>query len=162
MRPNDWTAPPLVETPADLGPVLSEARLVAVEDDPGGRLLRLRFTLAAGSGVEAVAFEVEGVTHRLGFAYLPPSAPLAEGLSPEEAMAAVGDWARTGRIVTADPLGFGTERVVSRAALHAGEGFATLTAEGYGENADVLVWWEIRVSGARVEASTLQNEECGT
>ena len=124
---------------------------MALDESPEARRIVLRFALAAGAGVDEATFTVEGATHRLGFVYLPPSVPLAPELSPEEAMAAVGDWARTGRFVTADPLDFGTPLVVSQAAIHTGEGFATLTMEGYGEDADVLVWWDVRVSGLRVE-----------
>ena len=153
MDRKDWAAPPLVETPGSLGPALAGARLVAVEESAAERRIVVSFALAEGAGVDEATFTVEGATHRLGFAYLPPAAPLDAGLSPEEAMAAVGNWARTGRIVTGDPLGFGTACVVSRAALHVGEGFATLKVEGYGEDSDRLVWWELRVSGERVEAS---------
>ena len=148
----DWTQPPLVETPGDLGPVLADARLVAVESDRASRSVRIRFDLPEGSGVASTTFVVKGASHLLTFAYLPPAAPLAEGLSSEEAMARVGDWARTGLVISADPLGFGTPLVVQCARLYAGEGFATMVVEGYGEDPDALVWWEVRASGASMSA----------
>lgn len=69
-----------------------------------------------------------------------------------DALAHVGDWARQGLIVGFDPNAAGTPLVVVRAALHPTEGAATLILEGYGEDADVLVWWELRASGRNVEA----------
>ena len=147
----DWTQPPLAETPGDLGPALMDARLVAVENDRAGRTVRLIFELPEGSGLDSTTFIVQDATHLLTFVYLPPAVPLAEGLSPEEAMATVGDWARTGLVVSTDPLGLGTLLVVQRASLHVGEGFVTLAVEGYGEDPDALVWWEVRASGASVD-----------
>ena len=152
MTPFDWTQPPTVETPANLGSILGDARMEAMESDRSERTVRLRFALAEGSGIDRTTFEVLDATHLLAFAYLPPVAPLAEGLSPEEAMARVGEWARQGTIVSADPFAFDTTLVVRRAFLHANGSVATLSVEGHGEDAERLVWWEIRVSGASIEA----------
>lgn len=152
MGRDDWTLPAFSDAPADLRSILAGARLEAIDNDRAAREIRLRFTLPADAGTPDATFVVKVASHLMTFAYLPPAQPLTDGLPPEEAVAAVGDWARQGLIATADPLLFGTSAIVDRARLHVLDDRATLTLEGYGEEADRLVWWEIRVSGASVEA----------
>lgn len=152
MNASDWTQPPFHDKPGDLVSALLDARLVAVESDRPARRVTLRFRLPADAGTPEAVFVVESATHLLGTVYLPPAAPLSTELAPEEAMAAVGDWARQGLIVSADPLSFETPCVVQRAFLHTGEESATLVAEGYGDDPDLLVWWEVRASGRSVTA----------
>lgn len=153
MSVPDWTQPPLYDGPGDLGPALLDSQLIAIESDRPGRQATLRFALPPDAGTPEATFVVEAATHLLGTVYLPPAIPLSEGLAPEEAMAAVGDWARQGMIVSGDPLSFGTPCVVQRAFLHVGEESATLVVEGYGDDPDALVWWEVRVSGRSISAA---------
>ena len=148
--PSDWTQPSFSETPGDLGPALRDARLVEVVNDRAARTIRLVLAPPLGAGTEEAVFDVQSATHLLSFAYLPPAGLLPTG---EEAVALVGDWAREGLVAPFDPAVPPTPLVVQIARLHATEGAMTLALEGYGEDADVLVWWEVRVSGARIEAA---------
>lgn len=151
METRDWTQPPYAEAPGDLGPALAGARLEAVENDRSARIVRLTFALPLDAGTPEARFMVTDATHFLAFGYLPPAAPLGEGLAPEEAIAQVGDWARQGLVATLDIANAGTALVVTHARLHAMEDAATFTVEGYGEDPDVLVWWELRISGGIFE-----------
>lgn len=148
MAPKDWTQPPLVEAPGDLAPALAGARLVGLENDRARRTVTLRFALPPDAGTPEAVFRLEEATHLLGFAYLPPADPLPEDLSPEETVARMGDWARQGLVTTFDPTTATTPLVVARDFVHIAEETATLSVEGYGEDPDVLVWWEVRVAGA--------------
>ena len=149
--PADWTQPPFADRPGNLAGALAGATLTHVENDRATRRVALRFDLAADAGTPEAHLVVTEATHLLAFAYLPPSEALPEGLSPEEAMAAVGDWARRGLVTMFDPVAAETPLVVARAFLHRSEAAATLSVEGYGEDPDRLVWWELRVSGRSVE-----------
>jgi len=147
----DWTQPFSSETPGDLGSVLRNARLVALESDRSAREVRLRFALPPDAGTPEATFTLAEATHLLTFAYLPPTFPPPS----EDVVAAIGDWARQGLVQSVDPFGFETPLVVARALLHVSEGTATLTVEGYGEDSNVLVWWEVRASGARIDSGTI-------
>lgn len=153
--PADWTQPPTTESPGDLGPILREARLVALENDRATREVRLLFVLPSDAGTPETTFIVSETTHLLTFAYLPPAAPPPS----EDVIAAIGDWARQGLIQSVDPFAFGTPLVVARALLHALDGVATLTVEGHGGDADALVWWEVRASGAEVNAWPFKSDQ---
>ncbi len=148
----DWSQPSFADMPGDLGSALIESKLTAIESDRAARKVRLCFDLPPEAGTPEATFVAEAATHLLSFVYLPPHEPLHEGLSPEEAMASVGDWARRGLVVSADPLSFGTPLVIQRAFLHATDAGMTFTVEGYGEDAERLVWWEVRVAGATIQA----------
>ena len=148
--PSDWTQPPFVESPGDLGPALLNARLTSVENDRSGRRITLRFALPPDAGTPTAAFAITEATHLLAFAYIPPTEPLPE----EDALSHVGDWARQGLVSTFDPTTVATPLVVQRAFLHALDETVTLSVEGYGEDPDLLVWWEVRISGRGFEPVT--------
>ncbi len=144
-----WTHPPLAETPGDLRPALAGARLAGVEHDRSCRLVRIRFELPPETGIREAAFRVEEATHLLAFAYLPPVAGLAEGLSPEEAVARATEIAHQGLVANLDPNTPGL--IVTHADLHTTQGAATLVLEGYGEDPDAVVWWRVEASGKAVD-----------
>ena len=148
--PADWTQPTFVESPGDLGPAILNATLHAVENDRSQRRITLRFALPPDAGATEASFVIEGATHLLSFAYLPPTTPLPQ----EDALAHVGDWARRGLVASLDLATAGTPLIVQRAFLHASAESATLSVEGYREDPDVLVWWELRVSGRSFEPTT--------
>ena len=141
----DWTRPPLSGAPGNLGPALEKARLAGVENDRPRRRVVLRFELPPEAGPSAAAFAVEEATHLLAFAYLPPAAPLAEGLPPEEVVAQAVAWAHQGLVTTLNPDSEGL--IVTHAELHAAEGGVTLALEGYGEDPDAVVWWRLEAGG---------------
>ena len=96
--PADWTQPTFVESPGDLGPAILNATLHAVENDRSQRRITLRFALPPDAGATEASFVIEGATHLLSFAYLPPTTPLPQ----EDALAHVGDWARRGLVASLD------------------------------------------------------------
>lgn len=150
MALKDWTLPPLSQTPGDLRPALADARLAAVDHDRARRTLGICFTLPPEAGVEETTFLIEEPTHLELFAYLPPAAELNPDLPPEEALARAGVIARQGLITTLDPMRLPEGLVVVLASLHPTEDAVTLTAEGFGEDPDIIVWWELRASGIRL------------
>ena len=144
----DWTQPPLSDAPADLGPILAGAALLAVDIDRPARTATLRFRLPPDAGTPEATFVVGRPPTSSPSPNLPPAVTLPEG----DPLALVGEWARQGLIATLDPADLPAGLFVEQARLHADEGSATLTVEGHGDDPDALVWWEVRASGGTVEA----------